>query len=371
MSSYRYNPSNEPTSTSNGSYTYDANGNTLTDASGRNYTWDFNNRLTQVTLPSAGGTVTYKYDPFGRRIQKSFVHGSSTTMTNYLYDGSNVIEEVDASGNQIARYSQSPAVDRPLTMTRAGVTSFYQQDALGSITTLANAAGVITDTYTYDSFGNATVSSGTTSNPFRYTGREFDSETGLYYYRARYYDPTVGRLLNEDRLRFAASVNFYAYVGSSPPNFTDPSGLLPAHDNDKLQPKPWDFREIIIELLKDNNRCSCWFKTGKRSPQEIIDIISRVPIIFRTGPDNIGGDTNEEPSAPIEINPKGMFYPSSPYSVGHNPDGTPIYAPGTFEAQMVILLHELAHKVMPEGFKSDGRLADPPDASEKNTRLLI
>jgi len=66
-----------------------------------------------------------------------------------------------------------------------------------------------------------------------------------------------------------------------------------------------------------------------------------------------------------------MFYPSSPYSVGHNPDGTPIYAPGTFEAQMVILLHELAHKVMPEGFRSDGRLDDPPDASEKNTRLLI
>jgi YD repeat-containing protein len=89
---YSYNPSNELTSNSSGSYAYDANGNTLTDASGKSYTWDFENRLVQAIVPgSGGGTTTFKYDPFGRRIQKSGPLGT----TNYLYDGSNSMEEVD------------------------------------------------------------------------------------------------------------------------------------------------------------------------------------------------------------------------------------------------------------------------------------
>jgi YD repeat-containing protein len=85
---YSYNPSNELTSNSSGSYTYDANGNTLTDPSGKTYTWDFENRLTQAIVPGTG-TVTFKYDPFGRRIQKS----SPSATTNYLYDGNNSIED--------------------------------------------------------------------------------------------------------------------------------------------------------------------------------------------------------------------------------------------------------------------------------------
>ena len=83
----------------------DANGNTLTDAQGRSYTWDFENRLTQAVVPGTnGGTTTFKYDPFGRRIQKAGPLGT----TNYLYDGDgeNVIEEVDSGGNILARYTE-------------------------------------------------------------------------------------------------------------------------------------------------------------------------------------------------------------------------------------------------------------------------
>ena len=87
---YKYNSSNELTSNSSGSYTYDANGNTLTDASGKIYTWDFENRMTQAVVPGTG-TVAFKYDPFGRRIQKSGPLGT----TNYLYDGVNSIQDVD------------------------------------------------------------------------------------------------------------------------------------------------------------------------------------------------------------------------------------------------------------------------------------
>ncbi len=80
--------------------TYDANGNTLSDPSGKSYSWDFNNHLTQAIVPGVG-TTTFRYDPFGRRIQKS---GPSGT-TNFLYDGKNLLEEMDASGSVLARYT--------------------------------------------------------------------------------------------------------------------------------------------------------------------------------------------------------------------------------------------------------------------------
>ena len=113
--SYSYNASNELTADSLGSYTYDANGNTLSDAQGRSFTWDFENRLTQAVVPNVG-TTTFRYDPFGRRIQKSGPLGT----TNYLYDGANVIEEVDSTGSVVARYNQEEQIDEPLAEFRAG-----------------------------------------------------------------------------------------------------------------------------------------------------------------------------------------------------------------------------------------------------------
>jgi len=144
---------------------------------------------------------------------------------NYLYDGANVLEEVDGSGNVLARYTQGAGIDQPLAELRSGTTSYYQQDVLSSVTSLSNSAGALANTYTYDSYGKLTTSTGTITNPYRYTGREADSETGLDYYRARYYDPSTGRFISEDPSGFAAGVNFYAYTLGSPINFRDPSGL--------------------------------------------------------------------------------------------------------------------------------------------------
>ncbi len=227
VSPYTYNSSNWLTSIPGTTYNYDNNGSLTSKSDGTTYNWDFENRLTQVTLPGTGGTVNFKYDPFGRRIQKAFTQGSTTT-TNYVYDGANTIEEVDANGVVLARYTQGESVDEPLAELRSSTTSYYDADGLGSITSLSNTAGALANTYTYDSFGKLTASTGTIVNPFQYTARDYDSETTLRYYRARYYDQNVGRFLSEDPIRFRGGSNFYDYVLNNPVLRTDPLGTAPA-----------------------------------------------------------------------------------------------------------------------------------------------
>jgi RHS repeat-associated protein len=276
---YNYNSSNELTSNSNGSYTYDANGNTLSDSSGKQYSWDFNNRLTQAIVPGVG-TTTFRYDPFGRRIQKSGPLGT----TNFLYDGPNLLEEVDNSGNVLARYTQDRDIDSPLSEFRGSTTSYYQADeALGSITSLSSGSGALANTYTYDSFGNLTASTGTLTNPFRYTGREFDSETGLYFYRARYFDSAAGRFISEDPIRFGGGVDFYPYVDNSPVNAVDPLGLVAGPKNPRAgtRCRPTDSCSTLkgkIFLLEQTisshqgwDWTMGWPRGGGRHSQEIAD----------------------------------------------------------------------------------------------------
>jgi RHS repeat-associated protein len=226
VSSYTTNSSNEVTANSNASYTYDNNGNTTskTDSTGTtDYSWDYENRLASVTLPGSSGTVTFKYDPFGRRIEKI----SPTTTSIFAYDGDSLVETTNASGSQVAGYTLTQNIDEPLAMNRGGTVDYYEQDGLGAVTSLTSVSGSVAQTYTYDSFANTTGSSGSLTNFFRYTAREFDTETNLYFYRTRYYAPSSGRFLSEDPLHFATGPNFYSYVGNEPTDFLDPLGLCP------------------------------------------------------------------------------------------------------------------------------------------------
>src|SRR5437016_12614698 len=109
--------------------------------------------MTSVTLPGSGGTVSFKYDPFGRRIYKSSSSGTSI----FAYDGDNLVEETNSSGAAVARYSQAQNIDEPLAMLRSGATSYYHADGLGSVTSLSSSSGAIANTYIYDSFGKLTA----------------------------------------------------------------------------------------------------------------------------------------------------------------------------------------------------------------------
>jgi len=277
---YSYNSSNELTSNSNGSYTYDANGNTLSDAQGRSFTWDFENRLTSAFVPGTG-TITFNYDPFGRRIQKSGPHGT----TNYLYDGPNSVEEVDSSGNILARYTQAWKADEPLAELRSATTSYYQQDGLSSVTSLSNGTGALANTYSYDSFGKLTASTGSLVNPFQYTGREFDQETGFYFYRARYFDQSVGRFISGDPVGFRGQdINLYRYVKNQPTGFVDPSGLVSIDPN--FNPNCLHSLNRALNILHHlPKKCDCAFRaigTGR----SFTDLINDPGISIHSAPND-------------------------------------------------------------------------------------
>ncbi len=207
---------------------YDADGN-LTDDGTATYTYDAENRLTKVVKGAT--TTTFTYDPFGRRASKT-VNGVKTT---FFYDGDDLLMEGNEDGTQArARYLYGPGIDEPLEMKRGTTTSYYSADGLGSIVHLTNASGNITERYTYETFGKLTIkNAGGTEIPtsafgnrFTFTGREWDSETGLYYYQKRYQDPRTGRFTSRDPLGYLPDINLYRYVYNNPTNWVDPTGEL-------------------------------------------------------------------------------------------------------------------------------------------------
>ncbi len=193
----------------------------MTDSTGTTtYQYDYENRLIKTTKPD-GDVVEYKYDPFGRRIEKN-VNG---TITRFVYDREDILFELDSSGNVLTEYLHGPGIDEPIAMIKGGQTYYYHADGLGSIIAITNFAGQVVQRYEYNSFGEITYQQDPNFiQPYTYTGREYDTKTGLYYYRARYYDAKVGRFITQDPIGFSGGINFYSYVGNNPVNFTDPTG---------------------------------------------------------------------------------------------------------------------------------------------------
>jgi RHS repeat-associated protein len=125
----------------------------------------------------------------------------------------------------MARYTQGQNIDEPLAMERGSTVDYYEADGVGAVTSLTAPNGAVAQSYAYDSFGNTTNSLGSLTNFFRYAGRELDTETNLYYNRARYYDGNTGRFISEDPIQFLGSADFYTYANNGPVRYVDPSGL--------------------------------------------------------------------------------------------------------------------------------------------------
>jgi RHS repeat-associated protein len=197
-------------------FRHDDNGNMTSDAT-YNYEWDAENRL--VAVKEGGNTVASSvYDGNGRRYQRT---AAGTTRT-YIYDGAQIVEERLGTG-AVIKYFDGPGIDQHLgTQHSSGTVSYFASDHLGSVTDVTTGAGFPLSRK-YDPWGN--LLSGSSTSGYAFTGRERDAETGLYYYRARYYDPKIGRFISEDPIGFVAGVNFYTYVENNPTTLTDPLGL--------------------------------------------------------------------------------------------------------------------------------------------------
>lgn len=201
--------------------TYDSAGN-ITGKSktgdNRTYTWNPLGQL--VTVATNSGTTTYGYDGFGRRVRKT-VNG---TITRYLLDGERVLIEVDATHSPVAEYTYYPGVDRPLSMRRGGVTYFYEQDEQGNVIGLISQTGYVAATHDYTPFGEDYGGGSGVVNPYRFKGREWDAEAGLYFMRARYYEPKLGRFMSEDPVGLRGGRNLTTFASNDPVNFADPKG---------------------------------------------------------------------------------------------------------------------------------------------------
>jgi RHS repeat-associated protein len=249
------------------SQVYDLAGNLKDD--GKNlYTYDGFNRLIKVVRKSDAKTVAeYKYDAFNRRIRKTVTDsGALNGVTHFIYNGAMVIEEYEVAspgaGETLtlrARNFNGRYIDELCVFERKDVGDvdgdgnktelqrfYYHTDSLGSVRAVTWYNGTdekIIERVAYDIFGKATIwnwgpnrifgdgddvtaaSTSLVGNPYLFTGRDFDAETGLYYYRNRYYSPETGRFVSQDPLGYINGPNLYQYCFSDPVNFFDPWGL--------------------------------------------------------------------------------------------------------------------------------------------------
>jgi len=240
-----YSPANELLTDNGSNYVYDADGNLAQDNS-YNYSYDELNRLTQVQRRSDSAVVgQYYYDALGRRVT-SVANPAGVSSTNlYFYDRACLVEDQNPGGSTIATYTYGNYVDDVLTMIRAGQTYYFHQNALWTPQALTDATGAVVERYFYDAYGYVTVLDASytplalnpwgtphsvVGNPFLFTGRELDEETGLYFYRTRCFDSIEGRFITRDSVGIWGDPgnwgNGYAYVGDCPTTRTDPYGRV-------------------------------------------------------------------------------------------------------------------------------------------------
>jgi RHS repeat-associated protein len=220
-------------------YTYDKAGNLIKKtkiATGETWTYGYDNanHMTSAKDTAPDGhtvlsQVTYTYDVFGNRLEQDvWTAATGMVVTQYAYDGQDVWADLTGTNTLKTRYLRGDVVDQIFARESAsGAVAWYLTDRLDSVRDITDANGVVQDHIDYDGFGNViTETNASFGDRYKYTGREFDSVTGLQYNRARSYDPKAGRWISKDPLEFlAGDSNLYRYADNSPTNGVDPTGL--------------------------------------------------------------------------------------------------------------------------------------------------
>ena len=299
-SAYRLTSANSTNNTFDFSYTYDAVGNRLTKTSNGStqyYVYGGGNRLEEIRSGSLTGPVLYSFDYDANGSMTAKLNGAGQSLLGVNYDqrrlatsmsvngvADSVSFEYDANAYRIekqnlsetkkyyleaehlesiydaddelkASFLRGVVVDEVISGFEAGTSGnmenrTFHHDQVNSVVALTDHNGATVQAVSYGPFGELSQTTGSSSNSMKYTGREEDAESGLYYYRARYYDPEIGRFISEDPLGYEGGINLYAYVGNNPLIHNDPTG------NAVTPETVWDVANVGLGVysLQDNLR---------------------------------------------------------------------------------------------------------------------
>jgi len=265
--------SHETTAVGVSALTYDAKGNLTNDATkSQDYEWDFDNRMTSVDDGTTENIA--KYDALGRRVQ----FGTSASPSTYVYAGQQMISRYSNNGapaSPLQKWVYGSYIDEPIMMDRRVSSTwsqyYYSRNQQYSVTGLTDSSGDVVERYVYDAYGNTTIyapngtttrSSSSYTNYFMYTGRYNHSSFDIYYFRARMYDPALGRFFSRDPLGYIDGMSLYsAYFA---PNGTDPRGMF--HERPVGNVGPED-RHLGCNKCQSGQKCrelignmTCWLK---------------------------------------------------------------------------------------------------------------
>jgi RHS repeat-associated protein len=276
---YDYDYGNQLLESRKYDFRYDENGNliektAIDDESSWTYEYDYENRLIRATKLEADETkiVTFKYDPFNRRIEKKVEElesdGFDSKTTTYVYDGANLVIEIETDDDvkgkgkeKASRYLYGLGTSEPLVIDQKGEVYYYHLDGLNTPASLTDKKGRVVVSYEYSAFGERKRYGNHVKQNLVFPGQYYDEETGLHYNWHRYYDPATGRYLTPDPIGLRGGVNLFLYVQGNPVNYIDFTGLLCGSGwNDPIVPDTfwgqYDFSEPCEWHDQCYGRCS-------------------------------------------------------------------------------------------------------------------
>ena len=256
---YDVNVLNQYTSFSGTTFVYDKAGN-LTNNGKFSFVYDYKNRLIQATNIETWNTIKYEYDVLWRRVSEEKVD----SLKEFIYANNDIVSEYLTSSwaTSVTEFVYSNNIDDVLVSFKAEETYFYHKDHIRTVMWVSNNNWVLVDSYEYDSFWNLVDFESTIWNTRLFTWREYDVDTGLYYNRARYYDPVMGRFISRDPIDVGDDVSLYRYVSNNPLSYSDPMGTEAKSmikKKSKYDRKVWDPRteeriQTLHPMIRKNAR---------------------------------------------------------------------------------------------------------------------